>query len=244
MNKTEVINAINDIYELKTIGVDFNINKLLTAIINCDYYIKPGNKRDAFMERFETILCKKPENEMNYLDWLNQIVGMIHLVKTTFDKEYFESQIAISEAPMNKEFVKNHLNSLTRKQLEKFIAFVIEARCNYNLFISNVSSTNLWAKLNERCVRKDNRIPKIDRVDYSELRPKNPFYFFDYLSKQIIVDIFCDHIDKDASLMESAVVAFCDSGISGLRECVISELQRRELVGAAKNILNSSNCIS
>ena len=244
MNKTEIINAINEIYELETIGFDFDMNKLVTAVENYDYYVKPGSQREEFMERYGTILCKKPENEMNYLDWLNQIVGMIHLVKTTFDKEYFKSQAVISEVPVNKEFIKKHLESLPRKQLEKFISFVIEGRRKYGLFISNASSTDLWAELNERCVRKDSRIPRLDRVDYGELRPKNPFYYFDYLSKQVIVDIFCNHIDKDASLIESAVVSFCDSGISGLRNCVIAELQRRQLVGAAKDILKASGCIS
>lgn len=228
MNKTEIINAINEIYELETIGVDFDMNKLLTAVSNYDYYVKPGNQRATFMERFGEVLCRKAENEMNYMDWLNQIVGMIHLVKSTFDKEYFEAQLAVSEVPVNKEFVKNHLNGLTRKQLVKFITFVIEGRLHYGLFISNASSVDMWAELNERCVRKDSRIPILDRVDYGDLRPKDPFYYFDYLSKQVIVDIFCNHIDKDAALMEAAVVAFCDSGILGLRKCVITELQRRE----------------
>ena len=124
MNKSEIINAINEIYELETIGFDFDMNKLVTAVENYDYYVKPGSQREEFMERYGTILCKKPGNEMNYLDWLNQIVGMIHLVKTTFDKEYFKSQVVISEVSVNKEFIKQHLESLSRKQLEKFITSV------------------------------------------------------------------------------------------------------------------------
>lgn len=244
MNKTEIVNAIYEIYELKTIGTDFDMNKLFTAVNNYDYYVRPGKQREMFMERYGTVLCKKAENEMNYLDWLNQIVGMIHLVKTTFDKEYFEAQIAVFETPVNREFIKNHLNSLTRKQLEKFITFVIEGRRNYGLFISNASSVDMWTELNERCVRKDSSIPRLDRVDYGNLRPKNPMYYFDYLSKQVIVDIFCNHIDKDSDLIESTVAAFCKSGISGLQKCVIDELQRRQLVGAAKDILKASECVS
>lgn len=243
MNKTEIINAIKEIYELETIGTDFDMNKLYIAVENYDYYVKPGSQRRVFMERFETILCKKAENEMNYLDWLNQIVGMIHLVKTTFDKEYFDAQLSISETPVNKEFIKKHLNGLTRKQLEKFITFVIEGRHDYGLFISNASSTDMWAELNEKCIRKNSSIPRIDQVDYIELKPKKLLYFFDYLSKKVIVDILCNHIDKDASLIESAVVAFCDSGVSGLRKCVVTELQRRRLICAAKNILKDSGNI-
>lgn len=244
MNKNEIINAINEIYDLKTIGTDFDMNKLVAAVENYDYYVKPGSQQRVFMERFETVLCKKAENEMNYLDWLNQIVGMIHLVKTTFDKEYFDAQVAVSEAPMNKEFVKNHLSNLTCKQLKNFIAFVIEGRLNYGLFISNTSSTDMWAELNERCIHKDNRIPKMDRTDYTKLRPKDPLYCFDYLSKRVIVDIFCNHIDKDAALMEAAVVAYRNSGLSGLRDCVNAELQRRQLVGAAKDIFKAKGFIS
>lgn len=244
MNKTEIINAIKEIYELETIGTDFDMNKLHIAVENYDYYVKPGSQRRVFMERFGKVLCMKPQNEMNYLDWLNQIVGMIHLVKTTFDKEYFDTQVAASEAPINKDFVKNHLSNLTCKQLKKFITFVIEGRLNYGLFISNASSTDMWAELNERCIRKDSRIPKMDRTDYTKLCPKDPLYCFDYLSKRVIVDIFCNHIDKDAALMEAAVVAFRNSGISGLRNCVIAELQRRQLVGTAEDILKAKGFIS
>lgn len=244
MNKNEIINAINEIYNLKIIGIGFDMNKLYTAVENYDYYVKPGSQRKAFMEKLGNILCKKPQNKMNYLDLFNQMVGMISLVKTTFDKEYFDAQVAVSQAPMNKELVKNHLSSLTRKQLKKFITFVIDGRLNYGLFISNVNSTDMWAELNEKCVRKDSRIPKMDRADYHELRPKDPLYCFDYLSKQVIIDVFCNHIDKDGALMEAAVVAFRNSGISGLRNCVIAELQRRQLVGAAKDVFKAKGFIS
>ena len=50
----------------------------------------------------------------------------------------------------------------------------------------------------------------------------------DCLSKKIIVDVFCSHIDKDAALMKTAVVTFRNSGIAGLRKCVNEELQRRK----------------
>ena len=36
------------------------------------------------------------------MDKLSQMFGMLDLVKTTFDKEYFDAQVAASEAPMNK----------------------------------------------------------------------------------------------------------------------------------------------
>lgn len=230
MNKTEIINAIKEIYELETIDIDFDMNTLVTAVNNCDYYLRPGDEQKAFMERFNEIImeCNKKGGAQDLFNWCIHMAKLISLVKTMFNQEYFEAQLAISEVPVNKEFIKNHLNGLTRKQLEKFITFVIEGRLHYGLFISNASSTDMWAELNERCVRKDSRIPRLDRVDYGDLRPKDPFYYFDYLSKQVIVDVFCNHIDKDAALMEAAVVAFCDSGILGLRKCVITELQRRE----------------
>lgn len=244
MNKNEIINAINEIYELKTIGTSFDINKLYIAVENYDYYIKPGSQRKAFMEKLGNILYKNPQSEMKYLNLFNQMIGMISLVKTTFDKEYFDDQVDVSQAPMNKEYVKSHLNCLTRKQLKNFISFVIDGRVNYGLFISNTNSTDMWAELNERCIRKDSRIPKIDRADYHELRPKDPLYCFDYLSKQVIVDVLCNYIDKDGVLIEAAVVAFRNSGISGLRNCVIAELQRRQLVSAAKDILKAKDFIS
>lgn len=244
MNKTEIINAIKEIYELETIGTDFDINKLNIAVESYDYYVKPGIQRMMFMKAFGKILCKKPENEMTPMEKLKQTFGMIQLIKSTFDKEYFDANVAVSEAPLNKVVVKNHLNSLSCKQLKEFITFVILGRLNYGLFISNVNSTDMWAELNERCVRKDSSIPTMDRVDYTKLCPKDPLYCFDYLSKRVIVDIFCNHIDKDAALMEVAVVAYRNSGLSGLRDCVNAELQRRRLVGAAKDIFKAKGFIT
>lgn len=244
MNKTEIINAIKEIYELETIGTDFDINKLDIAVESYDYYVKPGIQRMMFMKAFGKILCKKPENEMTPTDKLKQTFGMIQLIKSTFDKEYFDANVAVSEVPLNKVVVKNHLNSLSCKQLKEFITFVILGRLNYGLFISNVNSTDMWAELNERCVRKDSSIPRMDRADYTKLCPKDPLYCFDYLSKRVIVDIFCNHIDKDAALMEVAVVAYRNSGLSGLRDCVNAELQRRRLVGAAKDIFKAKGFIT
>ena len=59
MNKTEIINAIKEIYELETIGTDFDINKLNIAVESYDYYVKPGIQRMMFMKAFGKILCKK-----------------------------------------------------------------------------------------------------------------------------------------------------------------------------------------
>ena len=101
MNKTEIINAIKEIYELETIGTDFDINKLDIAVESYDYYVKPGIQRMMFMKAFGKILCKKPENEMTPMDKLKQTFGMIQLIKSTFDKEYFDANVAVSEVPLN-----------------------------------------------------------------------------------------------------------------------------------------------
>ena len=98
----------------------------------------------------------------------------------------------------------------------------------------------MWAELNERCIRKDSRIPKMDRTDYTKLCSKDPLYCFDYLSKRVIVDIFCNHIDKDAALMETVVVAYRNSGLSGLRDCVNAELQRRRLLNRPEKEFSSA----
>ena len=61
MNKTEIINAIKEIYELETIGTDFDTNKLHIAVENYDYYVRPGIQRMVFMKRFAHVLCKNPK---------------------------------------------------------------------------------------------------------------------------------------------------------------------------------------
>lgn len=227
MNKNRIIKAINEIYELEAIGVDFNMDTLSTAVINCDYYVRPGDKRGAFMQECSRIMEAHKGNQ-EPLAVLGFIVAMLALIKKSFDREYFEEQLAVTEEPVNKEVVKGYLDALDCEHLKDFVAQVVWGRREYGLFISNSASVHLWAELNARCIRKDKRIPSLDRADYYALAPKDPLYYFDYLSREEIVDVFCDHIDKDAALIESATKAFCDSGVVGFRACVILKLHQRK----------------
>ncbi|MBQ3202272.1 MAG: hypothetical protein IJB36_01360 [Clostridia bacterium] len=227
MINSKTINAINKMYELKTIGFDFNMDELIDAVENCDYYVRPGDKRGAFMQECFCIMEAHKGNQ-EPLAVLGFIVALLALIKKSFDREYFEEQLAVTEEPVNKEVVKGYLDALDCEHLKEFVAQVVWGRLKHGLFISNSTSVHLWAELNARCVRKDKRIPSMDRVDYHALAPKDPLYYFDYLSREEIVDVFCDHIDKDAALIESAAKAFCDSGVVGFRACVILELHQRK----------------
>ena len=126
----------------------------------------------------------------------------------------------------SKTMLRNYLYSFNCKQLKIFIRFVIQGRREARLFISNVSSFQFWTTIGEECRKKNPTDPRLQAKYLCESFGGNSFYFFDYLSKKKIAEIFCDHIDKDIKLAEKAAHIFCKSGIKEAGEYVNAELRR------------------
>lgn len=225
MNHKSIIEIIKYYYEVDPRDAGFIPNYLDIAVMNCDYYVRPGRNRAMFMHDFERLMrgTKPPETQQERFVWF---VEMTNLVKRYFDKEYFILHIEPVEDHSSKQLLKTYLDKFSKKQLMEFMIFVIGCRRECDLFLSNNGSVKLWATLNMKCVEKDSCVPSIQERGYEEFAAQNPLYSFDYLSKKTIATIFYDHIDKNITLAGKAAKVFYNSGINAAYDCVNSALSK------------------
>ena len=139
--------------------------------------------------------------------------------------EALNTQVDLS----SKRMLKDHLCRFNCEQLKMFMGLVIKGRLQAMLFVSIGSSLDLWETLNEKCREKDPTVPVCNTQEYIVRYSKNPYYYFDYLSKKTIVQVFCDHIDKDIKLAEKAAYLFYKTGIEAACNYINAELRRRSM---------------
>ena len=217
MINTEVKNAIETIVKFDVTGEEFPYKELDLAIVNCDYYVRFGASRKAFMSWFycinygklpvELIVDNIPkEEQIPYI--------LVGLVKAFFDKAYFEECCKSPISRMDCSIVRKMLKNFNTKELKNFFTLLINGRVLGDLFVSNASSVRLWSAFNNECCNVDNSIPQINETPmaYSAFTHNNPSYFFDCLSPKKIVDIICDSIDKNADVAEKLAKILNDSG--------------------------------
>ncbi len=201
MKNLKVINAIKLISNYDVVGEEFPDKELELAIINCDYYVRPGNGRTMFMFFLNRILTGNFDQDLldpNIPEDYRIPMILVGLVRAFFDKTYFEEQINKPSPKINNTQLKKHVKKLTKVELKDFIILLITGRQNRDLFISNSNSTNMWMRINEECRKIDDSIPPINDGTgaFEKYIGTDPVYFFNYLSTKQIANIICDSIDK------------------------------------------------
>ena len=225
MNRKEIIEIIRYFYEVDFMDMNNDLNSVHIALINCDYYVRPGEKRDNFMNEFYDTMKREcaPETTLELFCWQ---VRAIKLIRKYFDVEYFQSKIEMDSDNTSKTLLKTYLELFNRNQLREFVGFVINGRLKCDLFISNYSSNELWKKLNDMCKERDNAVPGIWEPGHSALVAKNPLYHLDYLNEKTVANTFCEHIDKDIELASQAAKVYYERGVEAAYNYVKNELLR------------------
>jgi hypothetical protein len=114
----------------------------------------------------------------------------LKVARKMFDKEYFEKQIASldPEEECDSTLLDKYLNLMNKEQLRGFMDDMYCGSGNYLAF----SYFDLWFKinneLNERCRKVNPLIPERPSDEHRLFHQRNPYYMFDYLSKEEIVD--------------------------------------------------------
>ena len=219
-NIVDYIRYVNEV-DLKDGTID--LSNVDIAVENCDYYIKPGRNRALFLAEFgkymRKLSVKASTEEMGRFT-----LQMATLVQRYFDKDYFEYRINRANEIPNKQLLKLYLEKFNCSQILEFWGFIINARYNYDLFMSNESATHMLTTFNAMCRKKDTSIPGIWEPRYEAYIAKNPAYHFKYLSKKTIVKVFCDHIDKDTRLAGEAAREYYKFGVDAARNYVMTKL--------------------
>ena len=93
--------------------------------------------------------------------------------------------------------LKDNLMKLNQYQLKLFYGMLVHYWAEYKYFISRQSFKNLWCELNYLCSIVDECFPD-PFDDYELLRSychAHPYYFIDILSPEVVIDLFCEHLE-------------------------------------------------
>ena len=99
--------------------------------------------------------------------------------------------------------LKESLRKLNRQQLKFFFGILVHGWASRKAFISTQNFRNLWCELNYLCAMVDKSFPD-PHDDYDLLRSfcqAHPYYFIDILSPEVIIDLFCEHIDDRLDIL-------------------------------------------
>ena len=104
-----------------------------------------------------------------------------------------------------RSILKDNLLRLNKQQLKLFYGMLVHAWASQKAFISTRSFFNLWCELNYLCAEADEGFP--NPYDDHELLKSfchaHPYYFIDILSPEVIIDLFCEHIDDRLDILST-----------------------------------------
>ena len=231
----EIISIIRNTYQISTIGPGFNPIEVEVTLYNNDYYIRPGDVKNRFMEEFEKILSEsnplvKGLGFGDNMAYLCRIVQILVLIQKYFDESYFKEQIErrkqLIKNNVNKGELKYFLQKLNVEELRLFFSVMIEGRLEYGLFITEASSANLGRKIRESCRAVGANIPEDSNIqELIEFTENNRTYFFDILNCKVLANLLCDAIDLDITIATSAAQKLYNSGRSAMIEYIKCEVK-------------------
>jgi hypothetical protein len=116
--------------------------------------------------------------------------------------------------------LKESLRKLNRQQLKFFFGILVHGWASRKAFISTQNFRNLWCELNYLCSVADQGFPD-PYDDYELLRSfcqTHPYYFIDILSPEIIIDLFCEHIDDRLDILTTVAQKLHTEGLRAAYE--------------------------
>ena len=231
MEQNKIITIIKRISKQNPHKGQFILSEPFVCLVNSYYYVKPGEDSNQFFRDIEYMiaesyrLSKLQHNEQNGNDsfalTLQSTAAQlsVSLINESFNEKYFESQInrIDIEDLDDKELLKKYLNLLSKKQLKQFLAL------GDQLFtINDTEYESERQHFNDECRKVDMSIPSIHNnyKDYIKFEWENPLYYYDYLSKDTIVEILLEHRETDLDLAVFTAKALFHSDINFTCNCL------------------------
>lgn len=116
--------------------------------------------------------------------------------------------------------LKENLMKLSKQQLKLFYGILVHGWASRKAFISTQSFFNLWCELNYLCAAVDEGFP--DPYDNRELLRSychaHPYYFFDILSPELIINLFCEHFDDRIDILTAVAQKLDTEGLRAAYE--------------------------
>jgi hypothetical protein len=119
-----------------------------------------------------------------------------------------------------RSMLKENLLKLNKHQLKLFYGILVHGWASKRVFISKHNYFNLWCELNYLCSIVDEGFP--DPYDDYELLKSfchtHPYYFFDTLAPEVIIDLFCEYIDDRLDILATIAQKLDTEGLRAAYE--------------------------
>ena len=120
----------------------------------------------------------------------------------------------------DRALLKKHLYKLDSYKMKLFYGILVHCWAGQKAFISTQNFKNLWCELNYLCSMVDEGFPA-PYEDYELLRSfcqAHPYYFIDILSPEIIIDLFCEHLDNRLDVLATIAQKLHTEGLRAAYE--------------------------
>ena len=131
---------------------------------------------------------------------------------------------------MEKFILKDELLKLDKRQLKLFYSVLVHYWLKNNSFISKQNFFNLWCELNELCSEVDEGFPE-PHDDHELLKSycqAHPFYFIDILDLELVVKLFCEHLDNKVDILATTANKLRTGDLRAAYECCNEALNMAE----------------
>ena len=122
--------------------------------------------------------------------------------------------------------LKENLYKLNRHKMKLFYGILVHCWACKKSFISTQNFKNLWCEFNYLCYMVDESFPA-PYDDFELLRSfckTHPYYFIDILSPEIIINLFCEHLDNRLDILNTVVQKLDIEGLKVAYEYVNNAL--------------------
>ncbi len=121
-----------------------------------------------------------------------------------------------------KKTLRNNLDKLDKQQFKIFFTIIVHYWVSYKYFISKQNFFNLWCELNELCHKTDESFPD-PHTDHELVKAychAHPYYFIDILELELVIKLFCEHLDKDLETITMAIEKLHTGGLKAACESI------------------------
>ena len=116
--------------------------------------------------------------------------------------------------------LRETLFKLDNYKMKLFYGILVHCWASRKAFINTQNFRNLWCELNYLCAMVDKSFPD-PHDDYDLLRSfcqAHPYYFIDILSPEIIIDLFCEHLDDRLDILTTVAQKLHTEGLRAAYE--------------------------
>jgi hypothetical protein len=218
LSKDEIIKCIEKIYKLECVDENFRYEDVEVALYNNDYYVKPGESKQAFKREWTKIFLEVKDKRDDEAAVFLFMLKTVALIKRFFDEEHFENQMARRQISLGSRIkLKTHLSKLNKVQLLQFMSALVICKAQLGRFISEAASIAFFKGLDDKCRKKHANIPaELYSPEGIEFLRQHPFYYFEVLSAGTISDMLYEAIDLDVPLATTLAIKLYNCGYEAM----------------------------